>query len=156
LLGLTLGGSGSLTLSNSANSFAGNITVSSGTLVAAASDPANGPYNPTTSVLGNPQVASRSITVNVGSLRQFTAGNMLSGANSATVSIPMSISIGSGGLVTNTANNNNVLGPVTLSGGTLTGGNGFSNTFLTWQLSAGSVTVDTAPSLMNTTVSSSS
>ena len=135
---------GTLTLSNSVNSFTGNITVNAGTLVAGA---VNNGSNPTATALGNTQLASRSITVNNGGELEFTASNVL-GATTGTASVATPITIYAGGSVVDAANNNNI-GPVTLSGGTLTAtGNGSAN-FYSWMLSpSGTITVNTAPSLM--------
>ena len=72
------------------------------------------------------------------------------GPGGSTVQTPLIIN--AGGLVTTNNGDNNNLGPVTLSGGTLTG-NGLlssnSGKFLSWALTGGSVTVNTAPSLMS-------
>ena len=129
------------------NSFSGNIVVSNSSTLEV-NGTANS-TNPTATPLGDAQLANRAIIVNNGSVLQFTQGNVLGGGGS-TIVTPLVIN--NGGLVNDTANNgtgNNVLGPVTLSGGTLAGGSGgASGKYLTYQLTAGSVTVNTAPSLM--------
>ncbi len=140
--GLTAVGAGILSLGGNSG-FSGNVLVSSGTLDANGNANSS---NPAATALGNTQLASRTITVNNGGVLAFISANNL-GSGASTVVTPLVIN--SGGLVTNVGTINNVLGPITLSGGTLSGGNGgASGNFLTWQLSAGSVTVNTAPSLM--------
>ena len=102
--------------------------------------------NPTATSLGDTQLAGRTITINNGSLT-FNQANVL-GSGRSTIVTPIVINRRPGKRTPTTAGNN-VLGPVTLSGGTLAGGNGgASGKYLTWQLTAGSVTVNTAPSLM--------
>ena len=135
---LTLGTGGAL-----ANTFSGSVVVSGGTLQA--NGTANS-TNPTATPLGDPQIASRTITVNNGGVLLFNQANTLGGGGSI---IQTPLVINNGGLVTSANNLNNVLGPLTLSGGTLAGGNGgASGKFLTYQLASGSVTVNTAPSLI--------
>ena len=146
--GMTIVGGNVLTLGSGnvalASSFSGNIVVADGTLKA--NGTANS-TNPTGTPLGNPQIASRTITVNNGGVLQFNQGNVLGGGSSV-IQTPLVVS----GLVNNTSNDNNALGPVTLSGGTLTGGIGpASDNYLTYQFTAGSVTVNTAPSLIAAT-----
>ena len=131
-----------------ASSFSGNVVVSNGTLEA--NGTANS-TNPTATPLGNTQDANRTITVDNGAVLQFNQGNVLGGGSSV---IQTPLVINNGGLVNSTPNpgSNNLLGPVTLSGGTLTGGIGpASDNYLTYQFTAGSVTVNTAPSLIAAT-----
>ena len=138
-------GPGTVIVANATNSYSGSLTINGGTLQA--NGTANSP-NPTATALGNPQNATRTITVNNGGVLLFNQGNVL-GSGVSVIATPLVIN--SGGLVTSnpTAGVDNVLGPVTLSGGSLTGYNGGgSGSFLTWILGAGSVTVNTAPSLM--------
>ena len=149
--GLTMAGPGVLQLGTGAalaSNFTGSVVVSGGTLVA------NGTANstdPTGTPLGNTQNASRTITVNSGGVLQFAQGNELGGGSSF---IKTPLVINSGGLVIGTVvNSNNVLGPVTLSGGTITGtfgANPANDNYLTYQFTAGSVTVNTAPSVLAT------
>ncbi len=148
--GLTKTGSGALNLANPVNSFAGNIVVSGGTLVAGASGDPNS-VNPTSSALGNVQLARRTISVNNGATLQFSSGNVFGGAAQANDIVATPIVIDAGGAVVNAANSNNIIGPVVLSGGTLTSGSGNASVYLAWQLTAGSITVNTAPSLMSGT-----
>jgi fibronectin-binding autotransporter adhesin len=142
--GLTFTGAGVTTLTSNASSLGGNLVVNGGTLQAAS---ANGIANPATSVLGNTQSGSRSIIVNNGTL-QFTAANVLGLATAQSDAVLTPIAINAGGTVTNISGGNNIIGSVILSGGTLTGGAGLNSSFYTWQLSTGSVTVNTAPSVM--------
>ena len=142
---MTFVGSGVTTLTSSASSLGGNLVVSGGTLQAATSNNAN---NPTTTVLGNAQLPSRSIIVNNGAVLQFTAANVLGSAAVQSNSVFTPLVINAGGTVTNSTGVNNILGPVVLSGGTLTGGAGSNGTLYSWQLSGGSVNVNTAPSVM--------
>ncbi len=149
---LTVTGSSIVSLGNVNNSFSGNITVSGGTLQAATG---NNVANPSTTVLGNPKVASRVITVDDGGVLQLTAGAIFgSGGNT----VPMLLVIGPSGLVTNNAvggSANNSLGVVQLSGGTLNGLKGGANgPYWTWQLTGGSVQVMNNPSLITITATS--
>jgi autotransporter-associated beta strand protein len=145
--GMTKIGSGLLTLGTGAalaSSFSGNVAVSGGSLEANGTANAT---NPTATPLGDTNLSTRTITVNNGGVLLFNQGNVLGGGASV---IQTPLVINAGGLVADTTNaGNNVLGPVTLSGGTLSGINGgASGKFLTYQLTAGLVTVDTAPSLI--------
>ncbi|QIF02857.1 autotransporter-associated beta strand repeat-containing protein [Roseimicrobium sp. ORNL1] len=124
-------GSGSLTLT-AQNSFTGNIVVNAGTLVA---NLQRNVANPTTTALGNGQTAGRTITVNNGGTLLMTNGNIL---GSATSTPQVRIIINEGALVRSavttvgggvSGGDANVLGPITMNGGTLTTGNGFSNLF---------------------------
>ena len=142
---LTTTGAGVLTIAGELSSFIGNLAVDGGTLQVAA---ANNGINSTATPLGNTQLATRTITVNGGAVLQLTRGNTLGGSNAANEAVLTPIVINDGGLVTSTANFNNIIGPVTLSGGTLGGDGGASAGFYTYQLSGGSITVTTAPSLM--------
>jgi fibronectin-binding autotransporter adhesin len=146
-LGLTKTGSGALSLTSPTSSFTGNLTVNSGTLQASG----NGTF--AASALGNVQVGSRTITVNNGGVLQLAQGNALGGSNLLADQVVTPIVINAGGSVVNTANFNNIIGPLTLSGGTMGGGAGAGPTYLTYQLAGGAggtiaITVNTAPSLM--------
>lgn len=114
------------------STFTGDVNVN-GTLVANLS---RNSLNPTTSALGNPQVA-RNLNVNNGGTLQFLAGDTLGGANSAVVS---TLVINRGGVVTNNNNNFNTFGPIQLNGGTLTGGGGAAAGYQMYNL-RGTVTV---------------
>ncbi len=142
---LVKGGSGLITLSNT-SSYTASIIVSSGTLQANNnSNTTSGTGSGGTS-LGNITTATRTITVNNGGVLQFINSNV-TGSGGSPVATPFVIN--SGGLLTASGSVNNNLGPVTLSGGTLSGGaGGASGKYLTWQLSGGSVVVNTAPSVI--------
>ena len=141
--GLTKIGPNALVLTSTTSNFTGNIVVSNGTLQAAGNDAFGGP---SATSLGNLTSSGRTITVNSGGVLQCTIPNAL-GPGGSTVSTPLTIN--AGGLVTTNDGDNNNLGPVTLSGGTLSGASGgASGNFLTWQLTGGSVAVNTAPSLI--------
>lgn len=115
-LGLTKSGSGTQTLTG-ANTFTGDINIGGGVLAANRS---NNSTNPTTSALGNVQVA-RNINVNNGGTLRFDNGDTFGGAASVIVS---TLAINAGGTVTNNGSSYTTLGPVTLNGGTLTGTGG--------------------------------
>ena len=68
--------------------------------------------------MGNPQVA-RNINVSPGATLQFSSGNVLGGFDSAPQKVTISVT---GGVVTSVGWNG--LGPVVLTGGTLTGSSG--------------------------------
>ena len=99
------------------NTFTGDVTVNGGTLVA---NIGNNLLNPTSSALGNLQVA-RNLNVNNGGTLQFVSGDTLGGADSAVVA---TLVINQGGMVTNNNNNFTTFGLLQLNGGTLTGGGG--------------------------------
>jgi autotransporter-associated beta strand protein len=124
-----------LTLSG-ANTFTGNVVVTSGTLTDSFAD---NNTNPTSSGLGNPQTVGRTVTVNNGGTLNISANNAL--GNTAST-INTTVIINQGGLVqaTPTTNNTN-FGNITLNGGTLTAaGSGFNSSFNTICL-LGNVTV---------------
>src|SRR5208283_3732991 len=70
---------------------------------------------------------TRSITVGNGGTLQFSIGNVF-GGGASTVLTPLIIQ--AGGVVTNTAVDTESIGPLTLSGGTLTGTGGVA----TWNM----------------------
>ncbi len=122
---------GMVTLSNY-NTFTGDITIATGTLGVSLNnnfnDPVSGP-------LGNPAIARR-INVSNGGTLNFILGNAL-GSTLTTVGATLVIN---GGMVTNSANDIETLGPVQLNGGTLTGSGGASPAFQMYNL-RGMVTV---------------
>ena len=114
--GLTKIGSGILTLANAGNDYTGNVVISNGTVMATVSSPAQ---NPTTSALGNPQVA-RTLTVASGATLAFANNDVLGRA----LTQPLMAIVVDGGTVTNTGNYIDALGPVTLKNGAVLTGNG--------------------------------
>lgn len=116
--GLTKNGAGVLTLSSVDNSFTGNIVVNAGTLRA---NGFRGGYFATGSLGAND--GSRTITVNSGATLDFTNSNIFTGAGATATGLPQIVLEGG----TMQSNNFNVLGDVTLNGGTLnqtSGGSG--------------------------------
>ena len=102
-----------------------------------------------TSALGNPQLGSRNIVVNNGAVLQFTAGNVLGSGTAQSNTVVTPLVINAGGLVANTSGAGNILGNVVLNGGTLDRRRRARTArSITWQLSSGSVTANTAPSVM--------
>ena len=105
-----------------ANTFTGSVTISGGTLNDAI---AENSLNPVAGGLGNPQTAGRSVTVNNGGVLNFAVANAL-GNTSTTPALALVVN--NGGTVVSPAalGGSNVLGNVTINGGTLTTGNGAS------------------------------
>ncbi|MDZ4402886.1 autotransporter-associated beta strand repeat-containing protein [Prosthecobacter sp.] len=108
--GLTKNGTGVLVLSNVDNSFNGNIVVNGGTLRANAFR--NG--YPATGNLGAND-GSRTITVNTGATLDFTNNNIFAGGGATAAGLPQLVLNGG----TMQSSRFNVLGHVTLNGGTL-------------------------------------
>lgn len=108
--GLTKNGAGVLTLSSVDSSFTGNITVNTGTLRA------NGIRNGylATGTLGA-NAGSRTITVNSGATLDFTSNNIFAGGGATAGGLPQVVL--NGGAMQ--SSRFNVLGHVTLNGGTL-------------------------------------
>ncbi|WP_009959323.1 autotransporter-associated beta strand repeat-containing protein [Verrucomicrobium spinosum] len=124
-------GSGTLTL-NALSTFTGNIVVDGGTLTTTLNRNAG---NPTNTALGNTQAAGRILTVNSGGTLILANGNTMGNATSTP---QMRIVINQGGVVRTavttvgggvSGGDANSLGPITMNGGTLTTGNGFSNLY---------------------------
>jgi fibronectin-binding autotransporter adhesin len=127
-----------------ANSFTGDVTVNGGVLVA---NRGNNALNPVTSALGNPQTV-RNITVNSTGTLNLSQGDVL---GSATTTVAATLVINAGGVVTNTVNFFNHLGPVVMNGGTLTTAGGAIAGYQSYSL-GGSVTVGgSAPSTISVT-----
>ena len=90
---------------------------------------------------GNPQTAGRTITVGSGATLWFPQGNAFGGGTTVPL---VTLAIQQGATVINTANNNNQLGPVTLSGGTLTGTGGGQATYQMYTFGAAATGLVTA------------
>ena len=99
-------GSNTQTLAGPANTYTGNVTVNSGTLVAGGIA--------TSTALGNPTVAGRTVTVNGPGTLSFTTNNVF-GSGVGNANLP---AVTVSGVLTSTRYN--VLGNLTLLGGTLT------------------------------------
>ncbi len=132
--GLTKNSAGTLTLTNAASTFTGDVNVNGGTLAVNAS---NNVDNPTNSALGNPLIA-RNINVNNGSTLQFLGPDSL---GSALTSSSATLVINAGATVTNGGTTFNTLGPIQLNGGTLTGQGGSGNNAYQMYNLRGTVTV---------------
>jgi fibronectin-binding autotransporter adhesin len=128
-----MGGSSQTVTLAGANNFTGNLTINSGILVASRNNNTN---NPTTSSVGNPQVA-RNLTVNSGGTLRITGADFM---GSATTTPVATLVINHGGTVTNGGNNFNSLGPVIMNGGQLTTSGGAAAAYQSYNL-MGSVTV---------------
>ena len=100
-------GANTQTFAGPANTYTGNVTVNTGTLVAGGL--------PASTALGNPTLAGRTITVNTPGILSLTTNNVL-GSGVGNANLPATIL--AGGTLTSTRYN--VLGPITLNGATLT------------------------------------
>ena len=135
-----------LTLTGS-NTFSGNLTVSSGTLIGTGAT-----NSPGVSVFGA-RDNTRTITVSSGAALQFNSGNIL-GANHTATTAPTLIV--NGGTVTNGGTaTNNALNSVQLNGGTLTATTGSASGYGAWNLngnvtSSGSSTISTSDAVNGT------
>ncbi|OYV05050.1 MAG: hypothetical protein CFE26_13635, partial [Verrucomicrobiales bacterium VVV1] len=140
-LALAKSGAGTQILSG-LNSFAGNVTVSGGTLAAAVSGTGGN------SALGS-VVSTRTINVNTGGTLRVDVPNIFNNNfASASTSLP-ALSI-AGGTVTNGGTaTNSALGNITLAGGTLTATLGSASGYGSWNLN-GTVT-STGTSTISTT-----
>ncbi|MGA9042290.1 MAG: autotransporter-associated beta strand repeat-containing protein, partial [Terriglobales bacterium] len=127
--GLVQNGSDVVTLSGT-NTFSGNILINSGTLNASVPNTSS-----TAGPLGNLTTAGRTITVASGGVLELAAGNVTSQTNLATA---LNIS---GEVISTVGTNGNTLGPVTLTGGTLTGMGGWNgNSIQMFSLGNGAAT----------------
>lgn len=125
-------GASRLTLSNTNSSFTGNLFVNAGTVRALGSA---GGVNPTTSSLGNPQAAGRSISVASGATLSFRDSDVFgTAASDPAVQLVVSGTVNNENFVSTT------LGPVLLTGGTIAAPSGAGPTAQAWNL-RGSVTV---------------
>ena len=154
------GTGGVLTLS-AANTFTGNVTVNAATVLATfgANDFTAG--GRASGAFGNEQTAGKTVTINSGGTVSLAAGNALGSGGSVPAQAPtLRFVVNAGGTLRTAAPNGggtgtgggdaNILGPVTLNGGTLSTGNGFNAQFQAVAL-LGTVTVGgTGPSTINT------
>ncbi|MES2981529.1 MAG: autotransporter-associated beta strand repeat-containing protein [Verrucomicrobiota bacterium] len=124
---------GVTTLNNTGNSFRGNISINSGTLLTG-----GGPNtaNATTGSLGNAQTANRTITIASGATLSF-GGNDSMGNSASTVQMKIIVN---GGTITNNGNFFTTLGAVDLNGGTINSIGGAVAAFPSFQL-GGTITV---------------
>ena len=137
--GLTKSGSGTLTLTNAGSSFTGSIAVDGGTLVASVFSAG------VTGALGVVNFPGRTVAVNNGSTLQFTVNNIF-GNGVGNANLP-AVTVNSSTL---TATRYNVLGDLTLIGGTLTQAATDAGNYEGWQF-RGNVTVSgSAPSTIST------
>ncbi len=156
--GITKTGNGIMALSG-ANTYTGNVFVNGGTLNAANDVNA---FGRTDGSFGNPSVAGRTVTINNGATVALTAGNVL-GSGGQTTPPALSFVVNAGGVLKtatsaigtvasgNTGQGDaNIFGNITLNGGTLTTGNGYSAQYQSAIL-LGTVTVGgNTPSTINT------
>ena len=107
-------GANTQTLAGPANTYTGNVTVNTGTLVAGGV--------PASNALGNPTIAGRTVTVNTGATLSLTTNNVYGdgriGGNPLTPNNNLPATSVSGGTLTSTRYN--VFGALTLNGATLT------------------------------------
>ncbi len=139
---LTKVGTNEVKLTNTASSFTGDITVTSGTLAGQGSA---GGDNPGTSVFGAPG-SGRLITIQSGATLNMIGSDVL---GTAATTNQRTIVIENGGVVLSTGALS-VLGPITLNGGTLRGNGGinFSSVYnATYQLNG---TITTGGTSMST------
>lgn len=137
-LSLIKQGAGTLQLQGP-STFTGNVTISSGTVIA---DRGNNVNNPTNSCLGNPLI-SRTITVEPGATLRLQQGDTLGSATTVPIA---TLVVNAGATVINNGNNFNTFGPVRLNGGTITTSGGAIAGYQSYNL-LGTVTVGgSAPS----------
>ncbi len=118
--GLTKSGAGTLTITNSGNSFTGNITVNQGVLKTGTDTGSQ------TGVLGNPNTAGRQITIASGATLIFGNHDTFGGWAAAPA-----VTLNINGTVTNSGPWVNVLGAVNFNGGTLAAIDGYNNNGIT-------------------------
>ncbi|HZJ14680.1 MAG TPA: autotransporter-associated beta strand repeat-containing protein, partial [Chthoniobacteraceae bacterium] len=140
---LTKTGNGTLVLNNAGSDFTGNIIVDGGTLTASVFS------NGVTGALGVDSLPGRVVAVNNGATLRYTVNNIF-GNGVGNPNLPAIILVGS----TLTSTRYNVLGNVTLNGGTLTQSSTETNPNYEGFQFLGDVTVEgSAPSTISTTTS---
>jgi autotransporter-associated beta strand protein len=151
------GSGGILTLSG-ANSYTGNVVVSTATLEAA--NGANTGSPRTVGPFGNTTTSGKTVTINNGGTVSLTVGNVLAGGGTVTPPA-LSFIVNTGGILKTAAadvggaggGDANIFGNITLNGGMFTTGNGYS---ADWQAAIllGTVTVGgSSASTINTNAS---
>lgn len=134
---LTKIGNGKLILANAGNTFTGDFDIVGGQVEATIG---HNDTNPT-SALGNPSVA-RDILVGPGATLQFSANDVFGNA----LTTPQATIAVTGGIVTNTGNFFNSLGPIVLDGATLTAVGGANASYQAWRLTGDLTAQGTTPS----------
>ncbi len=143
--GLTKSGNGTLTLSSAANTFTGNVLVSTGTLTLTGGS--NTP-TPTATSLGNMTTAGKTVTIANGASLVFGNNDTI---GSTTIANTGASFIVNGGTLSHGTFFTSIGNIMLNSGATMTGGNGVVPGFQTWTL-RGSVTVGgTSGSTITTT-----
>ena len=148
--GLTKTGNGTLTLASNASSYTGDINVTGGTLAVTA-----GLLNnvPTTSALGNPNIA-RTVTIASGARLELKQHDIL-GNDAATPAVTFVVNGGTLAAVTGSqASGNgpfNAIPAVTLNGGTISAANGAFAPVQSLSLKGDITVTGTTPSFVNTT-----
>jgi fibronectin-binding autotransporter adhesin len=141
---LAKAGSGTITLSNSASTFIGNVEVNNGTLEVNAS---RNSVRPAAGALGNSQIA-HNVTVNNGGTLKFLLGDTFGGSSTT---VQTNLVINAGGTVTNNGNNFTTLGNVYMNGGTLTNTNGANTLYQGYFLRSSVIVGGTTPSTISYT-----
>jgi fibronectin-binding autotransporter adhesin len=152
-------GTGGLLTLSAANTFTGNVTVNNATVDAAyGANDFNTGGRPSGS-FGNEQTPGKTVTINSGGTVSFTTGNVLGSGGSSVAQAPvLTFVVNAGGVLQTAAadasggggGDANILGNITLNGGTLTTGNGYNAVYQAAIL-LGTVTVGgTSASTINT------
>ena len=159
VLALTKNGTGPMTLQDKDNTFSGSLIVNGGTLTGVSSASFNFGNGATKGPFGNPSAAGRTITVNSGASLVFGTGNVFGGGGNTTAPT-VAITVNSGGTMRTAASpattpgagggDANILGPITLAGGTFTTGNGYSAAYQSAVLTGNITTTGSTLSTVNT------
>lgn len=114
---LTLDPNSASTTSDNANTFTGNVVINSGTVSVQKQVNINATSGIASSPLGNRTIAGRTVTVNGGAILSFDIGNEL-GRGAGPTFPQMTLVANKGGTIRATTSNRTI-GPLILSGGTL-------------------------------------
>ncbi len=125
--GVTQSSTNSALILSGANTFAGNIQISAGTLSA---NRTTSGTNPTASALGNTQTVGKTATISSGGTLNFNLTDVMGNGGSS----PILTLVANGGVIKNTGATFNSLGPVQLNGGTLSSVGGVSASFPSFAL----------------------